>query len=233
MTPLFGRRAVKRTVGVPASIVLAASLFVAFVGTGSAEADPTTCTAPPGALLTFHANFTNGSTKIGRASANNLNAKACGSISMQNGQLISTVATPDITFDPIQVKVLFLKLPTTITANAAVSGPVQLGPGLATVDLTLTTDLTAKSKILAFTCDIGLKPTITTGASGSLTGTTFTGSVASGFTGKVVANDFAVPAIQRTRSCPGLIAGLSNSLVGLPSAPGKASIQMDGAIKIP
>ncbi|HEY5153162.1 MAG TPA: hypothetical protein VIJ47_00410, partial [Acidimicrobiales bacterium] len=61
----------------------------------------------------------------------------------------------------------------------------------------------------------------------------FTGSLSAGYTGKVVANDFAVPAIQRSNTCPGFVASLSNLLVGLPAAAGKASITMEGSIKTP
>lgn len=74
---------------------------------------------------------------------------------------------------------------------------------------------------------------LTTGKSGALQGKTFTGSRNTGFTGIVVANDFAVPAIQCTQDCPWLIARAANFLVGLPAASGNASIRMEGSITTP
>ncbi|MHB8716869.1 MAG: hypothetical protein ACYC9H_12780 [Sulfuricaulis sp.] len=90
------------------------------------------------------------------------------------------------------------------------------------------------AKFLGFSCVIGpLTPMLTTGKSGSLQGAIFTGSLKNGFTGNIVANDFAVPSIQSSKTCPWLIAKLSNLLLSLPAVPGKAAISMEGSLTTP
>lgn len=220
-----------------AGLILAAGALatasLAFVGTSGAGASATSCAVPEDGLG-FHATFKNGTLKLGSATATGLAADACGFIvANPDGTLVSTVQPGDIAFTPVSVKILFLSLPSTVTVNAPLSGPVQIGPAFDSADISLTANLSAAASLLGFKCTIGpLTPTLTTGTSGSLTGTTFTGDLTSGFSGKVVANSFAVPAIKSSSSCPGLIAGLSNLLVGLPAKPGKASIQMEGSITV-
>ena len=148
--------------------------------------------------------------------------------------MVLTVQPRDIKFPGVSVKLLFFSVPSVITVNEALSGPFKPGPGFTSAKVNLTANLSASVKVLGFSCVIGpLTPTITTGKSGALHGTTFTGSQKKGFTGKVVANNFAVPVIQSSETCPWLIAKLSNVLVGLPAAPGKASISMKGSITTP
>ena len=229
MQPRSPRRLLTRT-GAALAVAALGTASLAFVGTAGAGASPTDCTAPP-ETLPFKAKFTNGTLKLGSASATGLSADACGVLSLDGDTFVSTVQPGDIAFSPVSVKILFLSLPSTVTVNAPLTGPVQLGPNFDTADIALTANLSASASLLGFKCVIGpLTPTLTTGKSGALTGTTFTGGFDTGFSGKVVANQFAVPAIRSSRSCPGLIAGLSNLLVGLPAAPGKASITMEGSI---
>lgn len=233
MSTSIRRRALRR-VGAPSAILLASALLVSMLGTGTAGASSTTCTKPAGAFSTFHASFSNGSMKLGSATGSGLAAQACGSISIVNGQFISTVLPADISFAPVSVKILFLSLPASITVNGPLTGPAKIGTGFTSADISLTANITASASLLGFKCNIGpIAPTLTTGKSGALTGKTFTGSLANGFSGTVVANDFAVPAVQRSATCPGLIAFFSNTLVGLPAKPGQASITMDGTIKLP
>jgi hypothetical protein len=212
---------------------MASTVVLGALGASPAEASATTCTKPPTAFAGFHASFSNGSMKLGSATGSGLAAQACGSISIVNGQFISTVQPADISFAPVSVKILFLSLPATITVNAPMTGPAKIGAGFTSADISLTANITASAGLLGFTCDIGpIAPTLTTGKSGALTGKTFTGSLANGFSGTVVANDFTVPGIKRSAKCPGLVALFANGLVGLPSKPGAASIIMDGTIKI-
>ena len=219
---------------IPALALALASLVLPLATASPASADATTCTKPPGALITFHAAFGNGTMSLGSAKATGLSAKACGSVSGKLGALTSTVQPGDIEFPAISVKLLFISLPATITVNAPLSGPFTPGAGFTTASVNLTANMSASASLLGFKCVIGpLTPTLTTGKSGSLEGTIMTGSLKTGYTGKVVANDFAVPAIQKSSTCPGLVAWLANSLVGLPAAPGKASISMEGSITVP
>ncbi len=225
------RRALRRA-SIPTTVLLATTLLFSVLGTGAAEASATTCTKPAGAFMAFHASFKNGSMKLGSATGSGLAADACGSISVVGGKFISTVQPADMSFAPVSVKILFLSLPSNIVVNAPVTGPAGISKDFKSADISLTANITASASLLGFKCDIGpLTPTLTTGKSGSLTGKTFT--LANGsYSGTVVANDFAVPGIKKSKTCPSLIAFLSNTLVGLPAAAGKASIQMDGAIKL-
>jgi len=229
------RRTLVRRSRIPVLALALASLVVPFVSASPASASSTTCTKPAGAFASFHAAFSNGTMALGSATATGLSATACGAVTGTLGSLVSTVQPGDIEFPAVSVKLLFLSLPATITVNAPLSGPFRVyGAGFSKADVNLTANLSASASLLGFKCVIGpLTPTLTTGASGSLQGTTFTGSLTSGYVGKVVANDFAVPAIQRSRSCPWLIATLANVLVGLPAAAGKASISMEGSITVP
>jgi hypothetical protein len=106
----------------------------------------------------------------------------------------------------------------------------------ATSSETVSQPLTATVNLLGFKCSIGpFTPVLTTGTSGSLTGTTLTGpqnltSLTATLTGSLVANTFAVPAIQSSSSCPELLAVASNLLLGLPLAAGKSSMQVNATL---
>ena len=224
--------------GIPAVALVVSSLIFSFTTANPAAADATNCASSKpttGVVVSsFHAKFSNGSMKLGSATASGLSAQACGWIHFKNGVLVSTVNATDISFPSVSVKVLFLSLPATVTVNAPLEGPVTFANNLTTANIKLGANLTASAKLLGFSCAIGpLTPTLTTGTSGSLTGVPFTGSLGKGFSGKVVANDFAVPAISSSSSCPKLIASLAGLLVGLPASAGKASISMDGSITTP
>ncbi len=226
------RRALVKLSRIPA--LAFASLVVPFVCASPASASATTCAKPAGAVTTFHTAFANGTMSLGNAKAAGLIVKACGAVTGKTGAMVLTIQPGDIKFPAVSVKLLFISLPSTITVNAPLSGPFKPGPGFTSAKVNLTANLSASAKILGFSCVIGpLTPTLTTGKSGALQGTTFTGSQKNGFTGKVVANNFAVPSIQSSETCPWLIAKLSNVLVGLPAAPGEASISMEGSITTP
>jgi len=211
-----------------------AALFVPLISASTALASAPHCAKPAGAISTFHAAFTNGTMSLGSAKATGLSAKACGAVSGKLGALMSTIQPGDIEFSVVSVKLLFISLPSTITVNAALSSPFSLVHVFTSAEVNVTANVSASARLLGFSCSIGpLAPTLTTGKSGSLKGKTFTGSMKNGFTGKVVANDFSVPAIKVSKTCPWLIATLSNLIVGLPAAPGKASISMEGSITTP
>jgi hypothetical protein len=225
------RRALRKA-SIPATVLITTALLFSGLGTGTAGASATDCVKPAGAFALFHASFKNGSMKLGSATGSGLAADACGSISISGGKFIATVQPADMAFAPVSVKVLFLSLPANIVVNAPVVGPAAISPDFKSADVSLTASITAGASMLGFNCGIGpITPTLTTGKSGTLTGKTFT--LANGaYSGTDVANDFAVPGIKKSATCPGLIAFLANMLVGLPAAPGKASISMDGSMKL-
>lgn len=232
-TSCFSRPLAKRG-WIGTRLLALASLLVPFVSVSPASASATTCAEPAGATTTFHAAFTHGTMSLGGATSHDLSAKACGAVIGKIGAMVLTIQPGNIAFPAASVKFLFIRVPSTITVNAPLSGPFKPGSGLSTAEVKLKANLSASVKLLGFSCDIGpLTPTLTTGKSGSLHGTTFTGSMKKGYTGKVVANDFAAPAIHSSKTCPWLIATLANTLVGLPLAPGKASISMKGSITTP
>ncbi len=209
-----------------------ASLVIPFVSECSANA--TTCAKPAGAVTTFHTAFANGTMLLGNAKAAGLSAKACGVVTGKPGAMVLTVKPGDIKFPVGSVNLLFIRLPSTIVVNASLSGQFKPGPGFTSAKVNLSANLSASVKLLGFSCVIGpLTPMLTTGKSGSQHGMTFTGSQKNGFTGKIVSNDFAVPIIQNSKTCPWLIARLANIFVGLPAAPGEAFISMEGSITTP
>lgn len=218
----------------PIPVLAFAALVVPFSCASPASASEISCAEPAGAVTAFHAVFANGTLSLGRAKATGLSAKACGAVTGMTGAMALIVQPEDIEFLGVPVKLLFFSVPSSITVNAPLSGPFKPGPEFTSAEVNLKADLSASAQVLGYTCVIGpLAPTLTTGKSGALQGTTFTGSRNDGFTGIVVADDFAVPAIQRAKDCPWLIAKLANILVGLPAAPGEASIRMEGSITTP
>lgn len=215
-------------------VLALASLVVPFASASPASASATTCAEPAGAATTFHAAFTHGTMSLGSAKTIGLSAKACGAVTGKPGAMVLTVQPGDIEFPAASVKLLFVSAPSTLTVNAPLSGPFKPGHGLTSAEVNLKANLSASAKFMGFSCVIGpLTPTLTTGKSGSLHGTTFTGSLKKAYTGKVVANEFVAPAIRSSKTCPWLIATLANALMGLPAAPGKASISMNGSITTP
>lgn len=219
----------------PITVLAFATVIITFVCARPILASEARCAEPADAVTTFHAAFANGTMSLGRVKAVGLSAKACGAVTgSMTSAMVSTVQPGDIEFRDVPVKLLFFSVSPTITVNAPLSGPFKLGHGFTSAEVSLKADLSASAQVLGYNCVIGpLAPTLTTGKSGALQGKTFTGSRNKGFTGIVVANDFAVPAIQHTQDCPWLIAKVANFLVGLPAASGDASIRMEGSITTP
>ncbi len=205
----------------------------ALVVGGVAVATPPAGAATPG-IATASA-LTGGTATIGkRISASGITGVATGTLQLGTGgvfdvvlpqknvQLLPTTATMSLGF-------LKLNLPTTFSANSAITGTATLGAS--GINATLTSSLSTTAQVGPFSCTIGpIVASLTTGSSGSLTGTPFTGALTGEESGVLVANDFAVPAVQATSSCPGLVAGLVNVLAGLPLAPGASSLTFHAAL---
>jgi hypothetical protein len=174
--------------------------------------------------------LTGGTATIGKhISASGITGVATGTLTPGAG------GTFDVVLPKAEVQILpgtatmslgFLKLglPTTFMADSAITGTASLGAG-GSIDATLASSLSTTARVGPFACTIGpITAALTTGTSGSLTGAPFTGSLTGVESGVLVANDFAVPAVQATPACPGLVAGLVNVLAGLPLAPGASSL---------
>jgi hypothetical protein len=167
--------------------------------------------------------------RIGKlARASGTTASACGLVTFDPAQgLLSTIARDNLTFQPFILRIGPLGVPTQVTPVSDFHGTVAGNPD-GTTSITLTGSLTATSTLLGLKCTIGpFTPTLTTGTSGELSGTPLVGQLPGPLTGKVVANDFAVPAAQASARCPGVVARLINLLVGLPQAPGGSSLTAD------
>jgi hypothetical protein len=198
-------------------------------GSGGTTAPASTC---PTGTLAFSSNLTNGSMKIGRAaSVSGGSAKACGALAMNaEGALTATVDKANVTFAPTETTVLFLKLPTRVAAVGNLSGPASIGADGQHV--TLTGPVEATANILGAKCVLSIAPGLTTDTSRKLTGKPLADDGTGMLRGKLVANDFAVPAIRSSRECPLAIAALTNSLLGLPLAKGESSVTFDISLKL-
>lgn len=207
------------------TIVLALLLGMLWMPSASAQTAP----CPTTGGIPFSSKLSNGTVKIGRlARASGTTASACGLVTFDPAVgLVSTIAKDNLTFDPFRLRVGLLSVPTQITAVTDFHGTVAGNPD-GTTSITLTGSVTATSNVLGFRCTIGpFTPTLTTGTSGSLTGSPLVGQLPGPLTGKLVANDFTVPAARASRGCPGLIAGAVNLLVGLPQPAGGSSLTSD------
>lgn len=237
--PRFGLRALRRGTATRRSrVALVAGVVglavVALAPTTSMAAAPTCPTSDLASnKIAFTTDLNHGSLQIGKsASSTGNSAHGCGLVTAApDGQLVASIAPANLTFAPATTKVLFLNLPTTTTALTTISGPVSIGADGA--DVALAGTLQASTKIGFFTCVVGpITPKLTTGTSGALTGSKFVPQPDGSLAGRVVSNDFSVPAIKASPTCPGIVAALNNALLGLPLAPGKSSIVFDGSFSL-
>jgi len=208
-----------------AVLALAAMLLAPVSASAATSAAP----CPTAGGIPFSSTLSNGTVTIGKhAHASGTSGSACGLVTFDpNVGLISTVAQDNITFNPFTLHLGLLAIPTRVTAVSDFHGTVAGNPD-GTTSITLTGSVTATSKILGFSCSIGpFTPTLTTGSSGSLTGTPLVGQLPGPLTGKLVANAFAVPKATASASCPKLIAALVNLTVGLPQPAGGSSLTSD------
>ena len=195
-------------------------------GSSSTSSSSNTCPTASGASLAFAGTLSNGVAKFGSAaSVTGLTGTMCGLVNV--GTLTATVQPANFVFAPTTTKLLgFLNLPTTITVGAPATAVLAPGKASGTYDTSMKLTLSANVDLLGlFHCTVGpMTPTVTTGTSGTVSGTPLTGSLLTKLTGTMAAGDFAVPAIQSSSTCPGIIAGISNLIMGLPLAAGKSTI---------
>jgi hypothetical protein len=216
-------------------VVLGALLLVGVLWVPPASAAPAKASAaaaapcPTTGGIPFSSQLSNGNVRIGKlARASGTTGSACGLVTFDPNQgLVSTIARDNLSFDPFQLRIGLLSVPTQINPASDFHGTISGNPD-GTTNITLTGSVTATSRVLGFSCTIGpFTPTLTTGTSGSLSGTPLVGQLPGPLTGKLVANDFAVPAAQASSRCPRAIAKLVNLIVGLPLPAGRSSITSD------
>jgi hypothetical protein len=238
------RRAAAVLVVTPAA---AATLVVlGLLVPASAAAAEASCPTPPPDHLYFDGTLTEGTLKLGsKASASGMSATiSCGLESLLNDSI--SIPASGVVYQPFQLKLVgVLPLEATITLDGPAEGSMtsafrtnELGEAeFAGYNSSLTSPVT--STVTVAVAGVGLQecsdgpivPTLTTGKSGSLEGHILEGLITTGLEGELVANEFAVPKIQPSPTCSIVAAELSNTLLGLPLAPGESSITTKTSIK--
>jgi hypothetical protein len=111
------------------------------------------------------------------------------------------VPAENISFAPGSLTLFgLISAPATIIIDGPMTGPFG-GPYQQTPSVPLTSTV----NLLGFKCSLGpFTPVLTTGTSGSLTGTPLTGSLTAQ-SGTLVANAFTVPAIHPSSTCPAIL----------------------------
>lgn len=207
-------------------VALAVALLTTVTLTGAAPAGASTpCpTVTPGPLrFTFTAQFTNGTVDMnGKAKVTGASGAACGTIVPSGGKLVATVPAANMSFGDAEA-VIFGLVPVPVTMVPLTDFTGTGSFGTTGIHTTLSGSVSATTNLLGFRCSIGpITPTLTTGTSGALTGSPFVKGA-----GKLVANDFAIPAIASSATCPKLVAYFANLLLGLPAKPGASSMTFD------
>lgn len=152
-------------------------------------------------------------------------AAVCGLVSLP--QLTGTILPGDVHFAPNSPNVYVAgleALPIKVTFTQPLTAPInpQAAPN-GGLNLSLTTSNEATQSVLGMSCSVALdNVTFTTQTSGKLTGRPVTGPTSAG-EAEVVSNDFPVPAVQTSPSCPPAVADTFNKLLGLPLPAGVAT----------
>ncbi|MGA2036810.1 MAG: hypothetical protein ABSH04_04410 [Acidimicrobiales bacterium] len=233
-----------------AALPLALMLAVIIPAATPASATSVAC---PASGITFAATFSNGQIVLGTAAKSfGVNGTACGQLTQTSLSISGTTLTAGFNIDAPAANVSFapgtvtlfglISAPATTAVNTDLTGTaistVNVLNGAATTQQTAGQSLTSTVNLLGFKCNIGpITPVLTTGTSGSLTGTTLTGTqnLSAGtavLTGKLVANAFTVPAIQPSKTCPAILAWGSNLLLGLPMSAGKSSLTISVSLSV-
>lgn len=195
-------------------------------GSSSSTSVPCSASSAPSGEIAFSGTLSNGSGNLGsNAKLTGLSGSLCGAMNLAT--MSGTVQPADFELSPSTTTVLgLLSMPTTETVTAPATATLSMGSTSGTYNTSMQVSIDATASVLGlFKCQIGpFSPTFTTGKSGSVTGTPLTGSLLTQLSGTLVAGDFSVPAIKASSSCPSIIAGLANMMVGLPLAAGKSTI---------
>jgi hypothetical protein len=176
--------------------------------------------------IRFNGTLSAGSLSVGSTlTAANVAARFCG---LQNPfSLNGAVAANGIAFDPAATTVLrTIQLPLSVRPAAASLLITGKDPNGA-LEATMTTNVIASVTVAGVTCTVGpVAMTLTTGPSGTLHGAPFTGPI-DHTTGRIVSDDFAVPAVRPSLTCPSFVASLVNVMAGLPLPAGSSQITLN------
>ncbi len=115
----------------------------------------------------------------------------------------------------------FLPIKTILTPTSDMTGTASFNQD-GSLAVSVSGTVSAQVKLGPFDCPINtIQLALTTGTSGSLTGTSFAGATSNAlpgpFTGTLVDGKFTVPAMSSGGSCPSFIAGILNLLSGFPA----------------
>jgi hypothetical protein len=213
-----------KALGGALTLAVAGVMAVSAIAPAAASA----CPSPPALHLYFNGTQSEGVIKVGKnASASAVSGNvSCGLLNEVG--FTFTIPASGVTYNPFTLKLFgFLPLEGSLTVEGETSGALSEVPGSGGTEYNthFTTPVSSTVSLLIFKCSVGpFSPTLTTEQSGSLHGETLKGSIASGLSGTLVANEFAIPAITPTSSCPGFIAGLTDFILGAPLAAGQSSI---------
>lgn len=152
-------------------------------------------------------------------------AAVCGLVQLP--ELSGTIRPGDVHFAPNSPNVYVAgleALPITVSFTQPLAATIAPQPASnGGLDIAITTSNQATQSVLGMSCSVVLNQvTFTTRGSGRLTGRPVTGPTAAG-SAEVVSNDFPVPAVQPSASCPPAVAATFNKLLGLPLGPGVAT----------
>jgi hypothetical protein len=210
----------------------------------------TKCGTPPFLSVFFGGTQSEGVIKLGKnAAAMGVGGTiSCGVLTLEltpEGTIPFKIPAENVVYNPFTVKLFgFLPLEGTLTVDGPADG--GLGPvygpenpethesELVGFSTTFEAPVTSTISLMIFKCSIGPFPVaLTTGKSGSLEGKYLTGELVGpeGLSGELVGNDFAVPRIQPSSSCPGFLAGLTDFILGLPLQAGQSSVTSDENLK--
>lgn len=193
----------------------------------------TTSTCPSTGGIPFSGTLSKGTVTIGSAAkGTGVSGSVCGLLSAGSSGFSVSIPQSDITFAPTSITVVgLLSLPATISAQGNGTGTVTANSN-GTFSASLTVPVSSTVSALGFNCTIGpFTPVLTTGTSGSVTGTPLSGSL-SALSGTLVAGEFTVPAVQSSRSCPFIVAGLVNLITGLPLKAGKSTLTASASLSV-
>lgn len=226
-----------------AAVVVAGSTLIAGVGvaglavaspagaatksSGSSSSSSAACpTAASGSgEVAFKGTMSNTTATLGSsAKMTGLNGTLCGLVDL--GTLTASIAADNFDFSSATTSLLgLMSLPTTVKTTSTATATLTPGAN-STFDTSMQVSMEATTSILGlFTCNIGpFSPTMTTGTSGSVSGTPLSGSLLQSLSGTLAAGTFSVPDITPSSSCPSIVAGMADLLVGLPLASGKSTI---------
>ncbi len=188
---------------------------------------------PTSGGIPFSGSLSDGTIKLGGAvSGSGLTGSVCGTLVAGSSGFSVSIPQANISFAPTSVTILGLaSLPATIAAAGNGTGTVTTNSD-GTFNTSLSVPVTSTVSALGFNCTVGpFTPVLTTGTSGSVTGSPLSGSF-SDLTGTIVAGEFSVPSIQPDRSCPFLVAGLVNLITGLPLKAGRSSLTASASLTV-